>query len=133
MDKETFYKIMGWEDDEIQPWERWGLVGPTLKPPSSESDILTYIIISIIFIVLGALAVRKSWRYNSHLAYATPPVIDGMVRKPKKVVHLVTKIIYAVVAFYFGPIYLLIEAISDRDALSKIMQVHGLIPRLEEV
>ena len=128
MDKETFYTIMGWDSDTVHPWQRWGLVGPQMTPPAG-SDLLAYIIVLLVFVILGVWAAVRSWKFNSRGVYNG--VKNGYVRPPTKNVHPVTKFVYAVVAFYFGPIYLLIEAISDRQMIHQVLADQKIFPRLE--
>ena len=128
MDKETFYTIMGWDSDTVQPWQRWGLVGPQMTPPAG-ADLLPYIIVLLIFVILGVWAAARSWKYNNRMVYNG--VFKNRVLPPSKPVNTFARCIYAVVAFYFGPIYLLIEAISDRQMIFKLLQDENLFPKLE--
>ena len=71
---------------------------------------------TIIFVVLGAWAASISWNYNS--TYYT--FVDGETM-PVPRYSWIRKALYAVVAFYFGPIYILVTMISDRDFYRQIM------------
>ena len=138
MDKETFYQIMGWESDTVHPWQRWGLVGPQITPPAG-ADLLPYVIVLLVFVILGILAARRSLKFNSRMAYTgetgvfKDTVTRNMVTLPVgKPVNSFAKCIYAVVAFYFGPIYLLLDAISGRESFFKLLQARRLIPSLQD-
>ena len=138
MDKETFYQVMGWEADTVHPWQRWGLVGPQITPPAG-ADLLPYIIVLLVFVILGILAAKRSWAYNSRMAYTgeTGVFIDQVTGKQVtlpvgKPVNSFAKYFYAVVAFYFGPIYLLLDAVSGRESFFKLLQARRLIPSLQD-
>ena len=121
MNKETFYAAMGWEDkDKVEPWERWGLVGPEIVP---KRDISTwYVIVLIVFIALGGWAASVSWRYNSQRTWGKPISVERRVNHPPHRINPFMRCIHALFAFYFGPIYLFMVQISDRKFLLHTLQ-----------
>ena len=113
-------KAKGTDDHDTPPasssgWGRWGFVGSSMHPPGGHATS-DWIFETIIFVVLGAWAASVSWNYNS--TYYT--FEDEGVKALKKYSWWV-KTVYAVVAFYFGPIYLLLVMISDRDFYRNVL------------
>ena len=103
------------ESHDIATFSRWALVGPSLHPAGGHPNS-DWIFVTIIFVVLGAWAASISWNYNS--TYYT--FFEGGV-VPVARYSWLRKTVYAIVAFYFGPIYILVAMVSDRDFYRKIM------------
>ena len=96
-------------------WGRWGFLGPSMHPPGgvATSD---WIFETIIFVVLGAWAASVSWNYNS--TYYT---MNKGGAEPMAKYSWWLKTVYAIFAFYFGPIYLLLVMISDREFYRNVL------------
>ena len=129
MSKEAFYAAMGWKPDTVHPWQRWGLVGPEFTPPANSDDTAAYVVVLLVFILLGLWAAVRSWRYNSAPVFNRPAQFQGQTLKPLPRVGGFARAIYAVVAFYFGPIYLLVEYISDRNMFLGALQEENILPQ----
>ena len=129
MNKKTFYNAMGWSSDRIEPWERWGLIGPEIAP-RSDNISTWYIIVLIVFIALGGWAATVSWRYNSMRMHGKEniSITNPRVPRPRHRVNPFMKCIHAIFAFYFGPIYLLMVQISDRTFVSNILRENRFLP-----
>ena len=96
-------------------WDRWGFVGPSMHPPDGHTTS-NWIFETIIFIVLGAWAASVSWNYNS-----TYYSFNEGGSTPIAKYSWWLKTVYAIFAFYFGPIYLLLVMISDREFYRNVL------------
>ncbi len=90
--KRAIFDALGWNVNGIAPYERWAMVGPTIIPTEKS---IAYTMMAILFIIFAIWAFMHS-----------------IVRSQTRRIFAPLRAINAIVAAYFGPIYLAIAAIA---------------------
>lgn len=103
--KRAIYDAMGWPMNGVAPYERYAMIGPTIVP--SEASI-AYTMLSIFFIIFAI------WAF-----------VHSIVRSQSTGSSSVMRAVNAIVAAYFGPIYLAIAYIAGPSAAEA---VPGVVP-----
>ena len=94
--KRAIYDALGWDMQDVAPYERWALVGPTIVPQDTS---LAYTLLAMLFVIFAIWA-----------------GVHSIVRSEGQGRSSIHRVINAIVAAYFGPIYLAIASIAGRRA-----------------
>ena len=105
-------EALGVAQQKIKPWERWGFFGPPIQI-SKQDSVAAFFVLSL-YLCLGLWAAAKSWSFNTHI---------GKVNALYKT-SAFAKIVYSLVALFFGPLYLLAAEVSQRTNLLRLIE-HG--------
>ena len=103
-------EALGVANEKIKPWERWGFFGPPIRL-SKQDSVATFSVLAV-YLLLGVWAASKSWKFNTRIGKINP------LHKTS----VVGKIVYSLVALFFGPLYILCAEVSQRSTLLTLLE-----------
>lgn len=93
--KRAIFDALGWDIQGVAPYERWAMVGPTIVPQDTS---IAYTLMAILFIIFAIWAAVHSIAHSGEHGLSS-----------------IRRVLNAIVAGYFGPIYLAIATIADQS------------------